>query len=144
MTQPREWLLLFIGLPGGKFPTDQLRVMKGMFLFSREGPASVRDLYHFEPYDYGPFATPVYGDLDGLEAQGLIRTLYVMGTNQRVFELTSTGDQHFRDLIGKASKDALDILGPIKELVTSLGFADLLRYVYDKYPHYASRSLLNQ
>jgi len=144
MIQPREWLLLFIGLPSGNYDTDQLRVMKGMFLFTKEGPADVHNIYDFAPYDYGPFATAVYGDLDSLEGQGFIRTLYVMGTNQRVFELTSTGEQQFRDLIGRAPKDALEILGAIKELATSLSFADLLRHVYDKYPDYASRSLMNQ
>jgi len=48
----QDWLLLFIGAPGGPYQTDQIRVMKGMFLVSKEGPGELRDLYHFEPYAY--------------------------------------------------------------------------------------------
>ena len=144
MTQPKEWLLIFIGLPGGELPTDQLRVMKGIFLFTKEGPPSVREIYDFAPYDYGPFAPPVYGDLDRLEAEGLIRKSYVIGTNQRVFDLTTRGSQEYQNLISSAPEDALDALREIKTRVTSLGFADLLREIYDKYPYYASRSLFNK
>ena len=144
MIRPKEWLLLFIGLPNEKFDTDQIRVMKGMFLFGKEGPPSVRDLYGFSPHDYGPFAPPVYGDLDSLESQGLIRVEHITGTNRRVFELTSKGKQEFTRLVGHAPKDAFRALADTKKLVTSLGFAELLRHVYDKYPAYASRSVLNR
>jgi len=144
MIQPKEWLLLFIGLPSDKFETDQLRVMKGIFLFTKEGPTTVRHIYKFTPYDYGPFAMPVYGDLDALEGEGFIRKSYVIGANQRVFSLTTRGEQWFRKLIAKAPKDALQSLREVKARVTSLNFADLLAYVYGKYPHYASRSLFRK
>ena len=68
-----DWLLLFIGLPEGKFKTDQLRITKGMFLFVQECKALDPSLYDFKPYDYGPFAPDIYADLDLLEAQGFIR-----------------------------------------------------------------------
>jgi hypothetical protein len=71
----RDWLLLFIGAPGGPYSTDQIRVMKGMFLVSKEGPDDLRDLYNFEPYDYGPFDTTIYHDLDTLELEGLIHVV---------------------------------------------------------------------
>lgn len=46
--------------------------MKGMFLLSKEGPPELLNLYHFEPYHWGPFDKAVYSDLDELEADGLI------------------------------------------------------------------------
>jgi DNA-binding PadR family transcriptional regulator len=142
MLQREDWLLLFIGLPGGKFYTDQVRVMKGMFLFSKEGPTSVRDLYDFSPYAYGPFDTAVYRDLNSLEAQGLIRCSAVFGTNRRVFELSGQGQQRCQQLVKDAPADALDALRGIKERVTSLSFVELLKFVYGKYPDYAARTVM--
>jgi len=142
MLEREDWLLLFIGLPGGKFYADQVRVMKGMFLFSKEGPASVRNLYDFTPYDYGPFDTGVYRDLDKLEAQGLIRSSFLLGTNRRIFEPSSQGAERVADLLKQAPRDAVQVLGRIKTEVTSLGFIELLKYVYDKYPEYARRSVV--
>jgi DNA-binding PadR family transcriptional regulator len=140
MLEREDWVLLFIGLPGGKFYTDQVRVMKAMFLFSKEGPASVRNLYDFSPYDYGPFDAMVYRDLDTLEARGLVRASLILGTNRRVFELSTQGQQRVEQLLKGAPKDAVEALRQIKALVTSLGFIQLLKHVYDKYPDYASRS----
>jgi len=114
-----------------------------MFLFSKEGPDNVRDLYDFSPYAYGPFDTAVYGDLDILEARGLIRCSVVLGTNRRVFELSSQGQKRFEQLLEDAPPDGLAALRGIKEKLTSLGFVELLKFVYDKYPKYASRSVVN-
>jgi DNA-binding PadR family transcriptional regulator len=142
MPRREDWLLLFVGLPGGDFCSDQIRVMKGMFLFSKEGPGVVRDLYSFTPYDYGPFDTQVYRDLDTLEVQGFVRVEPIQGTSRHVFRLTAKGEQRMVQLLGEAPGAAVDVLGDIKKLVTSRSFLDLLRYVYEKYPAYASQSVV--
>jgi DNA-binding PadR family transcriptional regulator len=137
----QDWLLLFIGLPGGSHPTDQLRVMKGMFLFSQEGPRQVRDLYDFQPYSYGPFDTQIYRDLDQLEIEGLIRADIALGTNRRIYRLTKKGEEIFPSLHPSAPATWLDILRRVKQHVTSLSFTDLLNDIYDRYPDYAVNSV---
>lgn len=141
MLNRRDWLLLFIGLPGGRYMTDQIRVMKGMFLFSMEGPRAARELYGFQPYDYGPFDTQIYHDLDTLEARGLIRSEVVEGTNRRIYSLTTKGEQSMAALLESAEPHTANALRRIKRHVTSLGFIDLLREVYERYPDYAVRSV---
>lgn len=137
-----DWLLLFIGLPGGKFYTDQIRVMKGMFLLDMEGPQELRDLYDFQPYDYGPFDTRVYRDLDRLEAQGLVDVRYIIGTNRQVYGLTAKGEQRMKEVLEEAPKQIVAALREIKELVTSRSFTSLLQHVYDKYPAYAAHTVI--
>lgn len=137
-----EYVLLFIGLPAGTYHTDQLRVMKGMFLFDQEGP--VPALYSFSSYDYGPFDTDVYSDLQRLEGSGLVAEELVPGTNRRVFSLTSQGRAAMLKISAETPAAALTSLKNIKLLVTSLSFRALLEAVYRKYPAYASRSLFRR
>ncbi|MGB2694860.1 MAG: hypothetical protein WBD55_06680 [Dehalococcoidia bacterium] len=138
-----DWLLLFIGIPGGKFYTDQIRVMKGMFLLDKEGPQELRDLYDFRPYDYGPFDTQVYRDLDRLEALGLIEVSQIVGTNRQVYGLTAKGEERMKQVLDEAPQHVVEALRQIKELVTSRHFTSLLQYVYKKYPAYAARTVMH-
>lgn len=137
-----DCLLLFIGLPGGKFYTDQIRVMKGMFLLDKEGPQELQNLYEFEPYDYGPFDTQIYRDLDSLEAQGLIEIRHIAGTNRQVYGLTARGQERADKLMTDAPQSITAAIRAAKELVTSRSFTSLLQYVYSKYPAYAARTVM--
>jgi uncharacterized protein len=142
MLTRRDWLLVFIGLPDGSYPTDQIRLMKGMFLLSKEGPPEGRDLYDFEPYDFGPFDKRVYADLDSLTSDGLIASDPVMGTNRRTFRVTSRGEAMVRELAAGFSPESLQYLADLKQFVGSMSFLRLLRHVYAKYPQYAVRSVM--
>ena len=141
MMHRKDWLVLFLGLPGGSYPADQIRVMKGMFLWSKEGPREARQLYHFEPYNYGPFDTAVYRDLDALESEGLLRVESSFGDRQRRYSLTLAGDRRAAELTAKARPDSLAKLRGIKKEVTAAPFAELLRSIYDRYPDYAVKSV---
>ena len=142
MLRRRDWLLLFIADPEGPFSTDQIRVMKGMFLLSKQRCDALQSLYTFEPYDYGPFDKHVYYDLDRLETEGLIVSEPVPHTNRRTFRLTRRGRERVEDLETVVPRAARVAVTEVKELVTSMGFMPLLRYVYEKYPEYAARSVV--
>lgn len=144
MSSRADYLLVFLGLPASQFFTDQIRVMKGMFLLSQEGPQVLRNLYSFEAYDYGPFDTSVYHDLDTLMNNGLIEVEAVPGTNRRVYKMTARGDTEASNVIQTLPRDVLGALQETKRLVTSMSFTKLLEYVYARYPAYASRSLYRQ
>ena len=54
MPDRAEWLLRYIDGRDSRRSVDHIRLMKGMFLFTKS-PAAPKELdYHFEPYDYGP------------------------------------------------------------------------------------------
>lgn len=139
--QRMDWLLLYIGLPAGPYPVDQLRAMKGLFLFSKEGPKEAADLYHFEAYDYGPFDVQIYHDVSSLTDNGLVYVEREVGTSQRIYRLTAKGEKRLASLVAQANTGGLDVLAQIKKLTTSLSFLELLRHVYGKYPEYAVRSV---
>jgi uncharacterized protein len=133
-------LLVFVALPGGAFPTDRIRVMKGMFLLSQEGPADLRDLYTFEPYSYGPFNKLLYQHLDALEGAGLIQVERAV-SGQICYAATIRGRERARQIWNELADDARRSIHGIKQLVTSRAFTSLLQYVYERYPKYAIRSV---
>lgn len=136
-----DWLLLFIGLPGDRYDTDQLRVMKGLFLLGQEGPQELRDLYNFTPYDFGPFDTGIYRDLSVLEAQNLIAVDEIPGTSKRLYRVTPDGQQRMNVLTAALPEATVRKIREVKGYVTSLSFINLLREVYAKYPAYAVKSV---
>ena len=140
MLRRHEWLLLFIGSPNGTYQTDQIRVMKGMFLLSQEHSGELRDLYRFTPYHYGPFNTVVYHDLDFLEGAGLVRSELVSGSTRRLYDLTEKGRQVLAGF-ERFDRTAVETVRTVKRHVTSLSFLDLLTDVYQRYPDYAVKSV---
>lgn len=138
-----DWLLLFIGLPRGKYATDQLRIMKGMFLLDQEGPQELRGLYHFKAYDYGPFDAGVYSDLEALSRAALISIAYDGDSRRREYEVTARGYERVAQLEREVSPTVREEVQRVKSLVTTLGFEALLRKVYGDYPHFATHSKAN-
>ncbi len=131
MQRRQDWLLLFLGAEGGHLPTDQIRVMKGMFLLDRTDGHPAHGLYHFEAYDYGPFDSTVYRDLDALQLQGLVRVTRHVGSSRKTYELTDAGRAMFAELVDSTPPDHLDLVRGAKERVTSLGFEELLEQIYE-------------
>ena len=144
MADRREWLLAFIGAPtSGRFQTDQIRIMKGLFLLSKEGPPELRDLYAFEPYDYGPFDKHVYTDLDTLERDGWIDGELVLESRRRVFRVTASGEEQCERIRRTADPSTIRAIDDVKNLVSSIGFMALLRYVYERHPEFAVASVVH-
>ncbi len=141
MLNRQDWLLLFLGAQGGQYPTDQIRVMKGMFLLDRSAGHPVHDLYHFDAYDYGPFDSAVYRDLDVLQLQGLVHVSRHIGSSRRTYELTDAGWEKFAALAEATPPALFALVQDAKTRVTSLGFEELLEQIYEKYPDYAEKSV---
>ena len=141
MLRPQDWLLLFLSLPGGQYRTDQVRLIKGLFLFAQEGPEEVRDLYHFRAYHWGPFDPEVYRDAKALVEAGLVRSERISGTTRVAYEVTTVGENRATELRAHVAPDTLQCLEEIKGLITDLQFDGVLRYVYGKYPSFSVNTM---
>ena len=137
-----DYLLTFIELPGGAYGLDRIRLMKGMFLLSQEGPPPVQGLYDFRPYDWGPFSAEIYRDMSQLEGAG-----WVVAAGAQPYEAyaaTDAGRARAEGLREALSEAVLEKLTQLKKLTTSLSFLDLLEWVYERHPEYATRSKLQR
>ncbi len=131
-----EWLLRYIG--GTEHYddwVDRIRLMKGMFLFQKEGGAPREVDYRFEPYDYGPFTQEVYRDLGSLANSGFLAE----SADGQSYRITQEGRRHLSAERFPPGEERA--LVEIRVEVSDLSFRDLLRRVYQAYPESASRSV---
>jgi hypothetical protein len=148
--QPRDWLLLLIGLDaaGDHDTIDPVRVQKGMFLLAREGGLPPKQRYWFVAYNYGPMSPRVYRDLEALERAGLVeRRSAGDGLRWRPVGTTAAGAARVRELLAAAQpreRAAIEWLRETKRRMLGLTFAELLTDIYARYPAYAARSVFRR
>jgi len=144
------------------------RLQKLLFLLWKEGRfyQAIPDLYGFEAYDFGPCMDDLYDDIDFTQDIGLIQTKEVPTGNEyedayedaflktfgvrfpkrktrRDYGLTSSGLEAGKELYNALQDDERERLVQIKKRFNSMPFFDLLRYVYQKYPKFAKKSVLS-
>ena len=138
MPSRTDWLLRFIiGVtPHYDGWIDRIRVMKGLFLFQKEGGVLPGELnYTFRPYDYGPFTAEVYRDADMLISLG-----FVTDTDEgKSYRATKRGVEYASEIA--FPEQPLERLREIRVEVSDYSFRELLRRVYEAYPESASRSV---
>lgn len=141
---PREWLLLLLARDALSAPgpneLDPVRIQKALFLLSMRGPA--RGLYSFRPYNWGPFSSAIYADLDRLEAEGLVQGRAVPGYTWRLYRPTEAGARRAQEFAETLDPSYRQWLAEARHFVTSRSFTRLLRDIYTQYPEYSVNSLL--
>ncbi len=144
--QREDWLLLFLAAPartGNRARSlEPLRIMKGLFLMSQRGQGPLKDLYTFKPYDYGPFTSEIYSDLDSLASSGLVAQEAVGGRSWRMYRPTIDGIERAADLAAQLDPSEEQTIGEAYAFVTSRGFLRLLRDIYVEYPTYAVNTVV--
>jgi uncharacterized protein len=125
---------------GGAFTPVQIQ--KALFLASDKAAAAFdpNSRYDFQPYDYGPFDSRVYSDVQGLEGRGLAQISQQPGSRWRTYAASAQGIAEGR-LADQLTNEQRDVLERIANLVRSLSFNDLVSAIYRAYPHMRERSV---
>jgi uncharacterized protein len=115
-----------------------------MFLLAQERELPVGEQYVFRPYDYGPFSSEIYSDLDELRARGLVEEHDAPGYTWSRYAATGHGIAVAQELLDALPRERVgDVvwLAALKRDVLSMSFPELLRYVYSRFPDYAQNSI---
>jgi DNA-binding PadR family transcriptional regulator len=113
--------------------------MKGAFLVDRLGPESWQELFSFRPYRFGPFDSSVYAIRDQLVRDGLLER---HGNGRyATYSITEAGKQKAAETAAADERFA-DWLRGIGRWVTGKSFSDLLRDIYERYPEFATHSVM--
>jgi len=125
------------------------RFMKLLFLQKNELEMIEGPFYKFRPWDYGPFSKKFCEDAEELEHDGLldIKLLRYKIDEFRegvlyIYSLTSNGRDLAEKLLKNSSPDIKETIESRLKSFNEMPLFDLLRYVYDRYPNYLTRSIL--
>lgn len=136
----RDLVLAALSPAAGK-PFSPVRVQKLFFLIDRNIAVKVGGPHFaFEPYDYGPFDSSVYHELDALSRDGFVAIDEGTG-RYRNYRLTDAGQAKGEELFHGLDADTKDYLGRAVTFVRSLRFADLVASIYKAYPEMKTNSV---
>jgi len=114
-----------------------------MFLLKMEAADYVGGtFYDFKPYNYGPFCSTIYQDVDYLVLLGLVREQ--QSGSYKVYVTTPAGRDKADNNIRKLTKKPKEYLSDLVDWVSSVDFGQLLRSIYAKYPKFAKKSLFRR
>lgn len=142
LTPRQETLLMFLG--AGSTRMDPIRIMTGLFILRMETPdgwLSDDARYSFEPYNYGPYSSEIYSDLDWLVSAGYVQARDVAGQSWKYYSTTPKGDEAYEQVAARKNADLVAYVRKVREFVGSLSFRALLTKVYARYPDYAVNSV---
>lgn len=144
------------------------RLEKLLFLVEKETavPQEIQSPFSFEAYHYGPYSREVYDSVDllrslrllderrvdvatGLDVSEEASALDAFDTDsadayvERQLFLTPDGKDIARVLSTRLSPASKKALAVLKDRYGTMPLRQLLRYVYGKYPEYATRSRIS-
>lgn len=142
----RQQLMLAALAAGGREATfAPVQVQKLFFLIDKTIPEEVGgEQFHFTPYDYGPFDSAVYTELENLRREGLVRIEASAGRDRRRYGLSMAGLDAAAAAADELSPRARDYLGSVAKWVLSLGFAELVGAIYRQYPEMKENSVFRE
>jgi hypothetical protein len=119
-----------------------LQIQKAMFLLKQEAAQFVGpDFYEFVPYNYGPFNSSIYDDLNLLAASGLVSIDQSQGRSWAMYTITGAGQQRADRIRQNVAPAIRDYTENVVTWIKSQSFASLLRSIYAKYPNFAINSV---
>lgn len=140
MISREDWLLLVVGASQQR-GLSPVQINKSLFLLGKEAAEFVgSSFYEFEPYNYGPFNSKIYSDLNSQIDHGLI-VATPGGMRYNIYTLTPKGFDRYNELTSRITEPALNFLLETVQWVLSKPFPSLLRAIYAKYPEYKLNSI---
>lgn len=141
MTPRQEFVLAAMLAGDSAAELSPVQAQKLFFLIDQNAAKLVNGpLFSFKPYDYGPFDSAVYSDLDMLSSfTGDVEV--VRDGSYRTYRLTDQGKATAQILLNRMDPALRDYIGRLKDWVKSLGFRDLVSAIYEAYPDMRANSI---
>jgi len=135
-----DWPLLALHFAGEKGLTPA-QLQKTIFLLQKAFPKNEELNYNFQPYNYGPFDSSVYQDVESLADGGLTELKKRNGCNWNTYHISLLGEESCKKLIKKYNGSIFTYLKDLVHWVQSVSFQELISSIYKKYPEYKKNSI---
>jgi hypothetical protein len=131
----RQNLILAVLATGDGATFTPVRIQKLLFLIDRRIPQEVRGPhFNFVPYDYGPFDSSIYQDLELLAIDEEIEIVEVPNLRWKKYRLTPDGLRVGSSVLNQFGEDTAGYIRKLTEFVGKLSFAELVGAIYKAYP----------
>lgn len=123
-------------------PFSPVQLQKAVFLIDRNLVEifDENSRFGFEPYDYGPFDREVYVEAGYLELSGL--TISAKGNSGYTeYSVTTAGLAKSKALLESMPANHRAYISQVVDWVRSLGFASLVKSIYEAYPDMRANSV---
>jgi hypothetical protein len=139
----QDVLLAALALPDPPKAFEPVHVQKVMFLIDdRAQPVfDAGSRYQFEPYDYGPFDSSVYEDLDALARNNLVVIDRNPEHGYRRYAATETGRARGLKMLSQMNPKHRDVVRDSVNFVLPLSFRSLVTAIYRQYPEMKEKSV---
>jgi uncharacterized protein len=142
MTQRQSFILAALSTAKGA-SFSPVQIQKFFFLLDKNlGQDVGAPHFDFKPYNYGPFDTTVYRELENLASEGLI-DIQVSGS-WRTYRLSTNAQPEADKGFAQFSKSAQDYIKRASDFVRSLSFSELVSAIYKAYPKMRQRSVFQE
>ena len=133
-------LLKIIAAANGE-PVSPVQLQKVAFLVAQKfSDALPSDYYEFVPYDYGPFSSEIYRDVEELARRGFVEIGHNASGSRKEYRATLRQSDADLDSI----PDQLgDYINQAVAWARGLSFRDLVSAIYQHYPAYGVNSIFS-
>jgi hypothetical protein len=129
----RRYVLAVLAAAGDGARFTPVHVQKLFFLMDREVSQLTRGPYfQFSPYDYGPFDSGVYDEIERAAREG--NAIIDKNGFYRIYALTPAGAALGRRALQEFPPPARSYAAKAAEWVRSLEFHELISSIYARYP----------
>jgi len=117
-----------------------VQVQKLMFLIDREIPDRIGGPhFNFQPYNYGPFDKTLYDELEELESEGYVQTVFEQ--TWRNYRLTRHGQELGEKSLASLPPEAQEYIKRASNFIRSLSFRQLVLAIYKAFPEMRENSV---
>ena len=140
----RSKYVLAVMAAGGDAPRfSPAQLQKLFFLMDAEAAGHTGGPYfHFTAYDYGPFDSAVYDEVEQLTAQGL--AVVDKSGFFRVYTTTPAGRTQGEAALLEFTAPAREYAAQVSQWVRSVSFNTLVSEIYKKYPLMKANSIFKE
>lgn len=119
-----------------------VQVQKLLFLLDKRHAAKIEGpKFDFKPYDYGPFDSSVYRELEYAATAREAEIDINADLRRRKYRLTPQGQQSGEQVLKSLGDGEADYVRRLSSFVRSLSFSQLVSAVYKAYPEMKENSI---
>lgn len=138
----RSVVMAIVGSADG-LTFSPVQLQKAVFLVSQNALHifDASSHFSFSPYDYGPYDKAVYEEASALADAGLVSIEKPSQSRYRQYAASAEGIERAKEIISRLDPGDADYLRRVAAWVRSLGFAALVKSIYEAYPDMKQNSV---